>query len=70
MTYLANIRAFLTELASEAGIADVKTFADTWHILMKGSIVAACEGNRDAAGEAKVAARLFLEASLQASRSR
>lgn len=62
--HLANIRAFLEGLAAEAGISDTKTFADTWHIMMKGAIVAACEGNHDAAREIKVAARLFLEASL------
>lgn len=62
--HLAEIRGFLRELARSAGIADPKTFADTWHILMKGSIVAACEGNREAAREAKAAARLFLEANL------
>lgn len=58
--HLANIRAFLKELAAEAGIKDTQTFADTWHIMMKGAIVAACEGNHDAAREVKVAAGLFL----------
>jgi hypothetical protein len=33
---------------------------------MKGSIVAACEGNHEAAREVKVAARLFLDSCLSA----
>jgi AcrR family transcriptional regulator len=59
--HLAGIRSFLKELASEARLADIHAFADTWHILMKGSIVAACEGNKKAAIEAKVPARLLLD---------
>ncbi|HVZ00076.1 MAG TPA: helix-turn-helix domain-containing protein [Dongiaceae bacterium] len=59
--HLAGIRSFLKELASEARLADIHAFADTWHILMKGSIVAACEGNKKAASEAKIPARLLLD---------
>lgn len=59
--HLHAIRAIPQELAAAAGIADPQSFADTWHILMKGSIIAACEGNREAAREAKEAARLFLD---------
>jgi len=62
--HLANIRNFLKELAVEAGIEDAQTFADVWHIMMKGSIVTACEGNQDAAREVKIAARLFLDSYL------
>jgi AcrR family transcriptional regulator len=51
--YLAGIRNFLEGLAREAGIADADTFARKWHILMKGSIVAAAEGDRDAAQRAR-----------------
>ena len=47
--YLARIRGFLEELAGDAGIADPASFARQWHILMKGSIVAAGEGDLDAA---------------------
>ena len=57
---LAHIRGFLQELASEAGLTDIEAFADTWHILMKGSIVAAGEGNRHAARRAQNAARAVL----------
>jgi AcrR family transcriptional regulator len=51
--YLAGIRHFLADLAREAGIRDADGFARQWHILMKGSIVAAGEGDHDAALRAK-----------------
>jgi AcrR family transcriptional regulator len=53
VAYLAGIRAFLEDLARQAGIADAEGFARQWHILMKGSIVAAAEGDRDAARRAR-----------------
>ena len=59
--YLGNIRAFLRELASEAGAADPDALAHQWHILMKGSIVAAGEGDRLAARRAQEIGRLLLE---------
>lgn len=62
--HLANIRSFLRQLARQAHIADPRGFAETWHMMMKGAIVAACEGNLDAAGQVKVAAELFLKAQL------
>ncbi len=37
-------------------------FAHSWHILMKGSIVAAAEGDQEAAQRAKAMARLLLDA--------
>jgi AcrR family transcriptional regulator len=43
-----------------AGIADADHFAREWHILMKGSIVAAGEGDADAAQRAKHIATLLL----------
>ena len=51
--YLAGIRHFLEGLARQAGIPDAEGFARQWHILMKGSIVAAGEGDHDAALRAK-----------------
>src|SRR5829696_4308781 len=59
--HLANIRSFLTTLATEAGLGDPATFAHSWHILMKGSIVAAGEGDRDAARRAKAMGRALIE---------
>jgi AcrR family transcriptional regulator len=60
--YLSRIRSFLTELAADAGIADPSGFAGQWHILMKGSIVAAGEGDRDAARRAQQIGRALLAA--------
>ena len=51
--YLAGIREFLEGLARQAGVPDPDDFARQWHILMKGSIVAAGEGDREAALRAK-----------------
>ena len=61
VTHLATIRAFLCELATTAGAADPEGFAAQWHILMKGSIVAAHEGDRDAALKARELGELLLE---------
>lgn len=60
VTHLANIRAFLCELAAAAGIADPERFAAQWHILMKGSIVAAHEGDAEAALKAREMGQLLL----------
>jgi len=51
--HLANIREFIKALAAEAGIADTDAFARQWHILMKGSIMAAHEGDLAAARRAR-----------------
>jgi AcrR family transcriptional regulator len=59
--HLANIRAFVCELAQAAGVEDPRRFAAQWHILMKGSIVAAHEGDREAALEARELGVLLLE---------
>lgn len=61
VSYLAGIRGFVEGLAREAGIADAQDFAREWHILMKGSIVAAGEGDQQAARRAKRIATLLLE---------
>jgi hypothetical protein len=49
VSYLENIRAIVQRLAEEAGIHDPASFAHSWHLLMKGSIVAEAEGDVDAA---------------------
>ncbi|MGC2330698.1 MAG: TetR/AcrR family transcriptional regulator [Candidatus Acidiferrales bacterium] len=59
--HLAKIRAIVRGLAEEANLREPEKFAQVWHMLMKGSIVSAGEGNRDAAREAKSAARLVLD---------
>ena len=57
---LVRIRSFIEGLASEAGVDDPASFARQWHILMKGSIVAAGEGDVDAAQRAKEIGTLLL----------
>jgi len=52
-THLARIRDFLQRLAEDAGISQPDDFARKWHILMKGSIVAAGEGDQLAARRAR-----------------
>ncbi|WP_163568455.1 TetR/AcrR family transcriptional regulator [Fodinicola feengrottensis] len=59
--HLANIRIFLSELAEAAGAADPDAFARKWHILMKGSIMAAHEGDTDAGRRARELGELFLQ---------
>jgi AcrR family transcriptional regulator len=57
---LARIRAYVAGLAKEAGVADPERLAHKWHILMKGSIVAAGEGDHEAARRAREVAALVL----------
>ncbi|TDE08511.1 TetR/AcrR family transcriptional regulator [Jiangella asiatica] len=59
--YLENIRAIVRERAQEAGLRDPDAFARSWHILMKGSIVSAAEGDREAAQRAKDMARCLID---------
>jgi len=58
--HLANIRSYIAELAAAAGIADTDGFARKWHILMKGSIMAAHEGDTAAAARAREIGELLL----------
>lgn len=60
--HLENIRSIVSGLAEQAGLRDPASFARSWHILMKGSIVQAAEGDVDAAQRAKAMARLLIEA--------
>lgn len=60
VVHLACIRSFLQGLATDAGVADPEDFARRWHILMKGSIVAAGEGDRDAARRGQEIGKLLL----------
>ena len=59
--HLAKIRAIVQGLAEEADLREPQKFAQIWHMLMKGSIISAGEGNRNAAREAKCAAQLVLD---------
>ena len=49
--HLSKIRAIVRALANDANLREPEKFAQAWHMLMKGSIVSACEGNRNAARE-------------------
>jgi AcrR family transcriptional regulator len=60
--HLAAIRAFVGELALAAGVPerDAAHVAAQWHLLMKGSIVAAAEGDAQAAARARELGGLLL----------
>ena len=47
--HLSKVRAIVQALAQDCKLRDPEQFAHAWHMLMKGSIIAACEGNRNAA---------------------
>ena len=59
--HLENIRGVIRTIAGEAGLRDVEQFALSFHILMKGSIVQAGEGDREAAKRAKAMGRLLID---------
>lgn len=59
--HLAKLRTLIASLAEEAGLKDPREFARIWHMLMKGALVAACEGDRNAALGAKWVARQVLD---------
>ena len=59
--HLQNIRSVVQDFADDAGLRDPESFAHSWHILMKGSIVAAAEGDRDAAKRAKAIGGLLID---------
>jgi AcrR family transcriptional regulator len=58
--HLAAIREYLEGLAGEAGVENPDDFARRWHILMKGSIVSAQEGDLEAAHRAQEIGRVVL----------
>lgn len=58
--HLDNIRIVVRKLAEEAGLRKPGSFARSWHILMKGSIISAAEGDVDAAKRAKALGRLLI----------
>jgi AcrR family transcriptional regulator len=59
--HLEQIRAMVGRFAEEAGLRDTEAFARSWHILMKGSIVSAAEGDVYAAQRGKAMARMLIE---------
>ena len=61
ITHLETIRSVVRGFAEEAGLKDPDAFAMSWHILMKGSIVQAAEGDTKAAQRAQTMARSLIE---------
>ncbi|UEL28843.1 TetR/AcrR family transcriptional regulator [Pseudarthrobacter sp. L1SW] len=59
--YLAKIRGHVQALAEEAGLQRPEEFARSWHILMKGSIISATEGDMQAAKRAQQMAGWLIE---------
>ncbi|WP_410872777.1 TetR/AcrR family transcriptional regulator [Nocardia sp. A7] len=59
--YLDNIRAIVSQRARAADLRDPDEFARSWHILMKGSIISAVEGDVLAARRAQAMARTLIE---------
>ena len=55
--HLENIRDIVAQLAQEAQLLEPTEFALSWHVLMKGSILNATEGDTNAALRAKAMAR-------------
>ena len=60
VSHLDNIRTVVRTLAEEAGLRDPESFARSWHILMKGSIISAYEGDTEAAKRAQAMARRLI----------
>jgi AcrR family transcriptional regulator len=59
--HLANIRSLIREIAEEAGLRDPEGFARSFQILLRGAIIAAAEGDLDAARRAGSVARLLID---------
>jgi AcrR family transcriptional regulator len=59
--HLETIRSIVRRLAEDADLRDPDSFAHSFHILMKGSIVAAAEGDTQAAERAKSMARPLID---------
>jgi AcrR family transcriptional regulator len=59
--YLANVRALFREWAEEARLPDSAAVAKSWHLLVKGAIIGAAEGDLEAARSARALAGCLLE---------
>jgi AcrR family transcriptional regulator len=58
--HMATIKGLLASLADGAGLRDPYAFAESCHLIMKGAVVQAAEGDLDAARRARVLARLLI----------
>jgi AcrR family transcriptional regulator len=61
VTYLARIRGYVQALAEDAGLEHCELLARAWHLLLKGSIISAMEGDQEAADLAKDMAKIVIE---------
>jgi AcrR family transcriptional regulator len=61
IAHLQQIWGIAKRFADEIGLRDTTSFAWSFHILMKGSIVAAAEGDLEAARRAKAMAVLLID---------
>jgi len=61
VAHIDRVRDIVRHRAAAAGLTDVEDFASSWHILMKGSIILAAVGDRDAALLAQKMARSLIE---------
>jgi AcrR family transcriptional regulator len=69
IAHLANLREMVAELAVDAGLRDVEAFSWSWHLLMKGAIICAAEGDRDAARRARAMGERLIADHQEPSRS-
>ena len=60
LSYFAGLRVFVHQLAEQAGLRDPEIVAAQWMILIKGAVVVACAGDRNAARRAKELAAALL----------
>jgi AcrR family transcriptional regulator len=59
--HLEAIRSMVRGFAEEAGMHDTESFVHSWYILMKGSIIAAAEGDAHAALRGKAMAQVLID---------
>ena len=60
VAHIDHVRDIVRCRAAAAGLTDVEDFASSWHILMKGAIILAAVGDRDAALRAQKMARSLI----------
>src|ERR1700749_668125 len=60
VAHIDRVRDIVRTRAAAAGLTDVEDFASSWHILMKGAIILAAVGDRDAALRAQKMARSLI----------
>ncbi|MFM9921232.1 TetR/AcrR family transcriptional regulator [Lacisediminihabitans sp. H27-G8] len=58
--HLSRIRDIIAAFANEARLDDLDNFCLSWHILMKGAVISAVDGDTRAAARAKTMARALI----------